>query len=527
MFKHLSLLLLLLSPLLLISQNIDSLIINKAQYYQSKYKVNCVEEKITDNRGDGFESLYGTRNFRPILHGIAYRGGGNNYYHKTNKRGNKNPLPMDGLNNLLDHGFSTSVYLYTENFEIAPPFITNQNKDTLHYFQLGGNTISSRDSILMLTYRSITNAEVGPVYLHCWNGWHQSGYVSAILLKQFCGFSTEKSLHYWEDCADNWTRGYDRIRNAIRDFEPLDEYKISDEISNAICPCYEDERADDIVVNNNDELKSLKLTILFPSNVSDLPPSVSTFLDEYANMLKSSSYLNVEIGGHTDSKGKKEYNLELSEQRAKNVMDYLILQGVDNSQLSYKGYGERILTNDCSDGVFCNDVKHAQNRRIEFRITNISHQVSFANNSASISKEDKQILNEILLILSSSKNMKVEIAGHADSETGTDFVNQNLSELRAERVYNYLKENGLNMDNISYKGYGSKQQRYGDDRDRRIEFKIIENNREKIYIVKKGDYLSKISKQFGVTVSNIKLWNDLNSDHLSIGQKLMIYLKNE
>ena len=123
--------------------------------------------------------------------------------------------------------------------------------------------------------------------------------------------------------------------------------------------------------------------------------------------------------------------------------------------------------------------------------------------------------------------MKVEIAGHADSQTGTDFVNQNLSELRAERVYNYLKENGLNMDNISYKGYGSKQQRYGDDRDRRIEFKIIENNREKIYIVKKGDYLSKISKQFGVTVSDIKLWNDLNSDHLSIGQKLIIYLKNE
>ena len=286
----------------------------KYNKYKEMYKVECVEEKITDNRGNGFEELYGTRNFRVILHGVAYRGGGNNYYHRSNKRSNKNPLPMDGLNNLLENGFSTSVYLYNVNFQTAPSFLTNQqNKDTLKYFQLGGNNSSELDSILMFTYNSIVNKEIGPVYLHCWNGWHQSGFVSAVLLKQFCGFSTETALHYWEDCADNWTRGYDRIRNAIRDFEPVDKYSISKEISEAICPCYEDERANDVleVQNNNDELKSLKITVLFPSNVSDLPPSVSTFLDEYAAMLIENNYLNIEIAGHTDSKGTKEHNLQL------------------------------------------------------------------------------------------------------------------------------------------------------------------------------------------------------------------------
>ena len=49
-----------------------------------------------------------------------------------------------------------------------------------------------------------------------------------------------------------------------------------------------------MVQNNNDELKSLNITVLFPSNVSDLPPSVSTFLDEYAAMLKENNYLNIE-----------------------------------------------------------------------------------------------------------------------------------------------------------------------------------------------------------------------------------------
>ena len=64
------------------------------------------------------------------------------------------------------------------------------------------------------------------------------------------------------------------LGNAIRDFEPLQKYAISEDISNEICPCYNDERENDkmIIQNNNDELKSLKITVQFPSNVSDLPP---------------------------------------------------------------------------------------------------------------------------------------------------------------------------------------------------------------------------------------------------------------
>ena len=504
-------------------------LLEKINEYKLRYKVNCVQDKITDNYGNGFEDLYGTRNFRVILHGIAYRGGGNNYYHRTNKRNNKNPLPMDGLNNLLENGFSTSVYLYTENFETAPSFLVNaENPDTLKYYQLGGNTSSSLDSILMLTYNSIINQDVGPVYLHCWNGWHQSGFVSAVLLKQFCDFNTESSLHYWEDCADNWTRGYDRIRNAIRDFQPIDKYKIPTEIKNEICPCYEDERANDVVVeNNNDELKSLKISVLFPSNVSDLPPSVSTFLDEYAAMLKENNYLHIEIAGHTDVKGEKSHNLLLSEQRAKSVQDYLILQGVDISQLSYKGFGEEFPINKCIEGVWCSEEKHAENRRIEFNISRISYQVKFQKNSTIINQKDKLILNDILMILKSEEGIKIEIGGHADKGTGDDFVNDNISLLRAERIYNYLKDNGMDMTNITFKGYGSRMEKYGDERDRRIEFKILENKRKEIYVVKRGDCLSSIAKQYGLKVIDIKEWNNLSSDHLSIGDKLILYTLDE
>jgi outer membrane protein OmpA-like peptidoglycan-associated protein len=78
-------------------------------------------------------------------------------------------------------------------------------------------------------------------------------------------------------------------------------------------------------------------------------------------------------------------------------------------------------------------------------------------------------------MLSSDKNVVVEIGGHADKGTGTDFVNDNISHLRAESVFNYLKNNGLDMVNITFKGYGTTQTIYNDNRDRRIEFRISES----------------------------------------------------
>ena len=125
--------------------------------------------------------------------------------------------------------------------------------------------------------------------------------------------------------------------------------------------------------------------------------------------------------------------------------------------------------------MWCTKEKHAENRRIEFNILNISYQVNFQKNSSIISPADKKVLNDILLILKSEENMKVEIGGHADKATGNDFLNDNISTLRAERIYNYLKDNGLDMTNITFIGYGSSKEKYGDERDRRIEFKILKN----------------------------------------------------
>ncbi|PWG06382.1 OmpA family protein [Polaribacter aquimarinus] len=78
----------------------------------------------------------------------------------------------------------------------------------------------------------------------------------------------------------------------------------------------------------------------------------------------------VAIESHTDSRGTKANNQDLSERRAQAVTNYLISKGVNPSQLTGNGFGERKLTNRCADGVSCTEAEHRANRRTTFRVIN-------------------------------------------------------------------------------------------------------------------------------------------------------------
>lgn len=80
--------------------------------------------------------------------------------------------------------------------------------------------------------------------------------------------------------------------------------------------------------------------------------------------------VQVELASHTDSRGSRESNQDLSDRRAQAVANYLISKGVNPSQLVAKGYGESRLKNRCSDGVTCTEAEHRVNRRTEFRVIN-------------------------------------------------------------------------------------------------------------------------------------------------------------
>jgi outer membrane protein OmpA-like peptidoglycan-associated protein len=79
--------------------------------------------------------------------------------------------------------------------------------------------------------------------------------------------------------------------------------------------------------------------------------------------LKQNPKVEIEISGHTDSKGSDDYNLNLSQGRSQSVVDYIVSQGIDSSRLTAHGYGEGkpIDTNDTDEG-------RANNRRVEFTV---------------------------------------------------------------------------------------------------------------------------------------------------------------
>ena len=83
-------------------------------------------------------------------------------------------------------------------------------------------------------------------------------------------------------------------------------------------------------------------------------------LDKNVEALKEWGDVDVEVAGHTDSKGSDKYNQKLSKQRADAVRDFLISKGVSADRLTAKGYGESqpVADNATEEGRF-------KNRRVE------------------------------------------------------------------------------------------------------------------------------------------------------------------
>lgn len=92
-----------------------------------------------------------------------------------------------------------------------------------------------------------------------------------------------------------------------------------------------------------------------------LPESYSE-LNKLAQYLLRNPHMEVQINGHSDNVGSKNKNQKISEQRAREVFEYLIKKGVQN-KMYFKGYGSLmpIASND-------NDIDRAKNRRVEFEI---------------------------------------------------------------------------------------------------------------------------------------------------------------
>ncbi|MFH2094390.1 MAG: OmpA family protein, partial [Bacteroidota bacterium] len=106
--------------------------------------------------------------------------------------------------------------------------------------------------------------------------------------------------------------------------------------------------------------------IFYETDKYDLKPESRAELNKVIEFLNSNPDVKIEIGGHTDNVGTKEYNQVLSENRAKTVSNYLTNHGIAKNRVQHKGYN-------FSQPKYPNDTEggRAKNRRTELKIISI------------------------------------------------------------------------------------------------------------------------------------------------------------
>jgi outer membrane protein OmpA-like peptidoglycan-associated protein len=107
--------------------------------------------------------------------------------------------------------------------------------------------------------------------------------------------------------------------------------------------------------------------VLFDFDDDQLRPDARAALDAITEVLEYYAAAPVEITGHTDSRGSASYNQDLSERRARSVVDDLVSAGIDPGRLTATGRGEAdpVATNDSDEG-------RQANRRVEVLVRGVS-----------------------------------------------------------------------------------------------------------------------------------------------------------
>lgn len=119
-----------------------------------------------------------------------------------------------------------------------------------------------------------------------------------------------------------------------------------------------------VVVEDNKIVINEK--IQFDFNKATIRPESDDLMNEIIKVIKENQHIKkIAIEGHTSSEGSDKYNLQLSDKRAKAVMDYLVKKGsLPKEMFTAKGFGESKPIADESS-----EEGKEKNRRVEFNIT--------------------------------------------------------------------------------------------------------------------------------------------------------------
>lgn len=127
---------------------------------------------------------------------------------------------------------------------------------------------------------------------------------------------------------------------------------------------------EDAIVKEKDRTVIKTKQIHFDYNLWYLRRESRERLETVVRILGKNPGMTIEIGTHTDIRGNKTYNRELSQKRADSVKEYLVSKGIQAERVIAKGYGESRPIVKCRTESDCSEEDHEWNRRCEFVIVN-------------------------------------------------------------------------------------------------------------------------------------------------------------
>jgi hypothetical protein len=171
---------------------------------------------------------------RPVLRGALYRSG---------------TPSEEALAYLCESGWKRVYSLYGEFTTQTGPknqamlrhgrdrrtCVSSEGQRALEWRAAPSSRMRNLPTIFRDIIDSVRNPDRGPVLVHCWNGLHYAGMVSALALRQFCGLSAEQAEAYWKANA-NRGANYPLILQNLHSFKPLPDLTLTPEEQQAVCP---------------------------------------------------------------------------------------------------------------------------------------------------------------------------------------------------------------------------------------------------------------------------------------------------
>lgn len=238
-----------------------------------------------------------------------------------------------------------------------------------------------------------------------------------------------------------------------------------------------------------------KFTVYFDTDAHQLTITELNRLDVF---LKNKDLKFIKVIGYCDYRASNGYNDTLALNRAKFVC-HIIEKVTNQKQIEIESKGENFEQNtdlklNRKVEIYYEEIQNEKVLQKEDK-KDLSQQVStakvgdklvlknlyFYNRSGIFVPESRPILEELLQIMRANPNLKIEIQGHICCQMGTDV--EDTAKVRALAVYNYLINNGINKNRLSYKSFGSSRpihiipENNEDERNenRRVEIQIVAN----------------------------------------------------